>query len=406
MQANNVARQATASTREPFLSIPLTRLIPTVAILSGLFVGALILGWREGDGVALQLSLILGAITGILLQRARFCFQCMWTDWLDRRDPRGLLAIVLALAVGAIGYTIIFGAWLPDPSGTRLPPTAHISPVSYALILAGLAFGAGMAISGSCISAHLYRLGEGAPVSPFALIGVCGGFIFGFLTWNSLYLSWIFDASPLWLPRYLGYGGTLIAVLAALLGLAIWLLRSLPEPTQPEPCLIKRILINRWPAWMGGLGIGLVGTVAYLRLSPLGVTAEIGARSRQVAAAFGWIPARLEGLDILRGCATVIRDGFLTPNGMFVLGLVLAAFAAALISGTSRRPRPNALHMIRGLIGGVLLGWGSLTGLGCTIGTLLSGISAGAVSGWVFALTVLIATTTVTLAGRRLRLLP
>lgn len=392
--------------REPFLPIPRMRLIPALAILSGLVIAAVILGWRERDGVTLQLSLILGAITGVLLQRARFCFQCIWTDWLDRRDPRGLLAIILALGIGVAGYTVIFGAWLPDPFGTRLPPTAHIGPVSWALVLAGLAFGAGMAISGSCISAHLYRLGEGSPVSPFALIGVCGGFILGFLTWNSLYLSWIFDASPLWLPRYLGYGGALVAVLAILLGLALWLLRSLPKPLQAEPSLSKRILIDRWPAWIGGLGIGLVGTVAYLRLSPLGVTAEISARSRQVADAFGWIPARLEGLDTLRGCATVIRDALLTPNGLFVLGLVWAAFAAALISGASRRPRPDGTHVLRGLIGGVLLGWGSLTGLGCNVGTLLSGISAGAVSGWVFALTVVVATTGVTLAGRRLGWLP
>ena len=46
----------------------------------------------------------------------------------------------------------------------------------------------------------------------------------------------------------------------------------------------------------------------------------------------------------------------------------------------------------------------SVIGLGCTIGTLLSGISAGALSGWVFA-TALLAGTTVTLKlGRRLGL--
>ena len=38
-----------------------------------------------------------------------------------------------------------------------------------------------------------------------------------------------------------------------------------------------------------------------------------------------------------------------------------------------------------GLAGGMLLGWGAMTGLGCTVGTLLSGIMAGALSGWVFA---------------------
>jgi uncharacterized membrane protein YedE/YeeE len=44
-------------------------------------------------------------------------------------------------------------------------------------------------------------------------------------------------------------------------------------------------------------------------------------------------------------------------------------------------------------------------GLGCTVGTLLSGISAGAVSGWVFALGLLAGTTVTLWLGRRLRLL-
>jgi len=46
---------------------------------------------------------------------------------------------------------------------------------------------------------------------------------------------------------------------------------------------------------------------------------------------------------------------------------------------------------MRGISGGVLLGWGAMTGLGCTIGTLLSGGMAGALSGWVFGAAVFLA---------------
>ncbi|MCY1540808.1 sulfur transport [compost metagenome] len=42
--------------------------------------------------------------------------------------------------------------------------------------------------------------------------------------------------------------------------------------------------------------------------------------------------------------------------------------------------------MLRNLLGGVLLGWGGMLALGCTVGTLLSGIMAGAASGWLFGL--------------------
>jgi hypothetical protein len=71
---------------------------------------------------------------------------------------------------------------------------------------------------------------------------------------------------------------------------------------------------------------------------------------------------------------------------VFVGGLVLGALAAALAAGEFRPRRPTAAQIGRGLLGGVLLGWGAMVSLGCTVGVLLSGIMAGAVSGWLFAI--------------------
>ncbi|MGX7709014.1 YeeE/YedE family protein [Methylobacterium sp. Gmos1] len=365
----------------------------------------------EAGGTRLSLSLVFGALFGFVLQRSRFCFLCVWRDFLDRGDPRGVLGILAALAIGMAGYAVVFGAWLPDPSGTRLPPGAHIGPVGPILALAGLAFGAGMAISGSCLSAHLYRLGEGSPTAPFALLGAALGFVLGFLTWNPLYLAGIAEAPVTWLPRHLGYAGSLVAGLAVLAGLALWLLRRLrpapPRAYAPDPlrAAVSAVFVARWPTWLGGLAVGAIGALAYLRLGPLGVTAEIGGRSRQAASALGLLPERLEGLDGFRGCATALRDGLLTPNGLFVGGLVVAAFAAALAAGQFRPERPGRGHVLRGLSGGVLLGWGSMTGLGCSIGTLLSGIMAGALSGWVFGIAMLAGLTATLRLGRRLGLL-
>ena len=79
--------------------------------------------------------------------------------------------MLIALAAGTLGYHAVFGAFLPVPGADRLPPGAHIGPVSVALAVGAFVFGLGMRISGSCISAHFYRIGEGAPGSPFALLG-------------------------------------------------------------------------------------------------------------------------------------------------------------------------------------------------------------------------------------------
>ncbi|KAB1079442.1 YeeE/YedE family protein [Methylobacterium soli] len=368
--------------------------------------------WRlssEPGGSRLALSLTFGALFGFVLQRSRFCFYCQWRDLLIHGDPRGMLGILAALAAGLAGYAVVLGAWMPDPSGARLPPDAHIGPVGPVLVLAGVAFGAGMAVSGSCISAHLYRLGEGSSTAPFALLGTALGFVLGFANWNTLYFGGVSDAPVVWLPRHLGYAGSLTLGLALLAGLAWPLLRRLPETRTGEPGPggdpLRAIFSGRWPVWLGGLAVGAIGTMAYLRTGPLGVTAEIGGRARQAAAASGLLPARLEGLDTFRGCATAVRDAVLTPNGLFVAGLVFAAFAAALAAGQFRPERPRLGHAVRGLLGGLLLGWGAMTGLGCSVGTLLSGIMAGALSGWVFGFAMFAGAAATLWLGRRAGLL-
>jgi len=365
---------------------PRAALVAAAIVATGIVLWAFHLAAGGAGGGPLAISLVLGAVFGLLLQRSRFCFFCISRDFFERRDARGLLGLVAALAVGTLGYHAVFGAFLPDPGVGRLPPDAHIGPVSWVLAAGAGAFGVGMALSGSCISAHLYRLGEGATASPFALLGALAGFALGFLTWNALYLGAVQAAPVVWLPAFAGYGASVLLQLAAL-SLVAWLLVrfSRRQPAEaPAPTLTEALWRRRWPTYVGGCLIGMLGVIAYFRVGPLGVTAELGSLSRTMADAASLLPARLEGLDGFSGCATVIKDAILSENGVFVAGLVLAAFASALVAGDFRPTWPTAGAIARNLAGGVLMGWGAMVALGCTVGTLLSGIMAGAASGWVF----------------------
>jgi len=359
--------------------------------------GASALGAQSG-GRSLAFALGLGAVLGVVLQRSRFCFYCHARDYFERGDARGLLAIVVALAVGTVGMHIVMSGWLPVPQPGRLPPEAHIGPVSWALVLAGLAFGLGMVVSGSCISAHWYRLGEGSPTAPFALVGSALGFLLGFNTWNGLYTATIATAPVVWLPLHLGYTGSALLQLLLLALAAAVLWRRLPAAEAPVPtpasfgAALRRLVQGRWAYWLGGLAVGAIAVVIVLRLRPLGVTAALGSAARAAGEAYGWVPLRLEGLDGFGGCATVLAESlWRTPNALLIAGLVAGAFAAALASGQFAPARPRPSQIARGLGGGLLLGWGAMTGLGCTIGTLLSGTMAGALSGWVFGAAVLVA---------------
>ncbi|CAM3752022.1 hypothetical protein EV679_0642 [Kerstersia gyiorum] len=349
-----------------------------------------------GTGRGLAFSLLAGAFFGFALQRSRFCFYCITRDYLAHRDARGLLGLIAALALGLLGYYAVFGAFLPVPAPGRLPPGAHIGPVSWVLALGAATFGLGMAISGSCISAHLYRLGEGAFHSLFALLGALAGFGLGFVTWNPLYTAVIRDAPVIWLPHHLGYGGSLALQLTLLAALAAWLLRNqgrhhaAASGTAAPVSLLALLFSQRWPTYAGGLLIAGLGAMAYFRVAPLGVTAELGSIARTLADSLGALPARLEGLDGFAGCATVIKQSLLSNNGVFVAALVMASFASAILAGDFLPVRLHPGTALRHALGGLLMGWGGMLALGCTIGTLLSGIMAGAASGWIFALFCLV----------------
>lgn len=372
-------------------SIVSTRAVLPITLAGLLALALFAFIWQLSDGSnqgrAFSYSLASGALFGLFLQRSRFCFFCVTRDFVERRVPDGLLGLLAALAVGTLGYHAVFGAFLPDPSGGRLPPDAHIGPLSWVLALAATVFGIGMAISGSCISAHLYRLGEGHFASLATLAGALLGFVLGFLSWNPLYLAALQEAPVLWLPGRFGYGASLLLQLILLGTLAAWLLRYRQASSQAQIHGLWSLLFGaRWPSWVGGVLIGGLAVLAYFRVAPLGVTAELGSLARTSADNLGWLPPRLEGLDGFSGCATVIKETLLSNNGLFILGLVFGSWASALAAGDYRPSTGAPRDWLRGLLGGVLLGWGSLLALGCTVGTLLSGIMAGAASGWVFGL--------------------
>lgn len=397
-----------ATTESPPTSEPAAGrggLVAALAVTLAIAAAVHLLGQASG-GRALAFALGLGAALGVVLQRSRFCFYCHARDYIERGDARGLLAIVAALAVGTIGMHVVMTGWLPVPAPGRLPPDAHIGPVSWALVLAGLAFGLGMVVSGSCISAHWYRLGEGSPTAPFALLGAALGFLLGFNSWNALYSATVATAPVAWLPHHLGYAGSALLQLAVLaLGAAV-LWRRLPaeDVTRPRAtsfaAALRGLFQGRWPYAWGGVAVGVIAVLVVLRLRPLGVTAALGSAARTYGEQQGLMPLRLNGLDGFAGCVTAVLQAFWqTPNALLVAGIVGGAWAAALASAQFKPTLPTLRQVVRGLGGGVLLGWGAMTGLGCTVGNVLSGTMAGAVSGWVFGAAVFVAVW----AGLRLR---
>lgn len=361
------------------------------AVIAALLLLAFILSSNTSNSTA-PISLLIGMSLGLLLERGRFCFFCIFRDGIEDKNTTPFLSVLVAIATGSVGYALIFGQFLPDTSTDRLPPVAHIGPVSWVLVVAAFAFGIGMSLSGACISGHLYRLGQGYLRAIPALIGTLIGFVLAFLSWNWLYLNAISDAPTIWLPHYVGYSGALLITLSALLLLAFIAIR---RGTNSDPIrkvsaaplslsgTLKNLITERWSPIATGAIAGVLGTIAYLRVEPLGVTRQLSTTARTFMDSNKIGPESLVGLDRMAGCVAVVAEA-ITNNGWLVIGIIGTSFAAALAGGRFKFSRLTPTNSATALIGGILLGWGSMTSLGCTIGVLLSGTQAFALSGWVF----------------------
>lgn len=368
------------------------RTVFAAGVVASLLFAAYLLSGKEGTGANAAFSLLLGAALGITLERGRFCFFCIFRDAIEDRDTTPFLAILSAIAVGAIGYSILFGQFLPDTSTDRLPPNAHIGPVSLTLVISGLIFGLGMALSGACISGHLYRIGQGSIRAYPALLGSLLGFGLGFKSWNLLFSKSISEAPTIWLPHKFGYAGALLMTLIALAIIALlaikWGKNSTPI-ANPVPAALDSVslrnslIVTRWRPLTTGAIVGVIGTIAYLRIEPLGVTRQISTTSRTYFEGKSWIPQNLDGLDLMAGCIAVVTNA-ITNNGWLILGLVVASFAAALAGNRFKWQAITWRNGLTALLGGIFLGFSSMIALGCTVGVLLSGTQSFALSGWVF----------------------
>lgn len=345
----------------------------------------------EQAGTA-PISLLIGTALGLLFERGRFCFFCIFREGIEKKNSTPFISVLLAIATGAIGYSVVFGQFLPDTNSDSLPAGAHISPVSWPLALGAFTFGIGMALSGACISGHLYRLGQGYLRAIPALIGSFFGFALGLFSWNWLYLNAISEAPTIWLPHYIGYSGSLILTLVVLLGIGVLALKkgTHSEPFHNEPAktfslssIVKRLITERWSPITTGVTIGVIGVIAYLRIEPLGVTRQISTTTRTIMENRAIGPEVIHGLDRMAGCIAVVSDA-ITNNGWLILGIVVASFAAALAGNRFKPSKLTVRNTSTALLGGMFLGWGSMISLGCTIGVLLSGTQAFALSGWVF----------------------
>jgi len=346
---------------------------------------------------------VFGLAFGFVLQRARFCFASAFRDIFLMGHARNMKGVLVGLAVGAVGFGVVMSRQVPLTSLGIYPPSANVLPLGIHTVLGGLLFGVGMVVAGGCVSGSIYRMGEGYVASWVAFAGVMGGLLLSAHTWNWWWEAHISATPRIWLPHLIGHPGALVATLLGLAAVYVWVVSiehragvvvpvASGAPIQPESfgedlrSVARRFFEQAWPIIPAGAALGGLNVLLFMAQEPWGFTGEVSRWSIAAASIVNAAPGPLAGGESLPGCVLVPSDGnFLNHMLFLVLGMFFGSFAAAVGAGEFKLRIPRRpVRYGQSLGGGVIMGYGSGIGMGCTIGAFFSAIPSLAVNGWVF----------------------
>jgi uncharacterized membrane protein YedE/YeeE/TusA-related sulfurtransferase len=309
-------------------------------------------------------GLLIGALLGVVMQRGRFCVTGMLRDIFLQRSWRTFVALLIVIAVHAVGIAALTSA------GVIAPEYPTFAPV--AVVLGGLMFGIGIVLAGGCASGTWYRSAEGLVGSWIALImyalsaaAMKTGPLTGFAAWMK---GW--DTGLTTLPEALGVSPWLFVVV--LVAITVLLVRHF---LRKESRLPKPAALGSRPAWKrplhfyaAGALIGVLGVIAWPLSAASGRNDGLGITT----------PSSNLANFVVNGSGESIDWGV-----MLVLGLFAGAFLAAKATGEFRVRVPDAKAATRSVGGGVLMGVGAALAGGCTVGNGMVQTSLFSFQGWV-----------------------
>jgi uncharacterized membrane protein YedE/YeeE len=332
---------------------------------SALLIGALIviIAVAALAGARFGLMLSIGLGFGFTLEGLRFGFAGPWRAMILRREPAGILAQLLAIALVAVVAIPL----LQSHSGELVGAEA---PIGWAMIGGAFVFGAAMQVVLGCGSGTLVNAGSGNAVGLVALPFFAIGSFFG--AYN---LLWWTDLGSL--PIIVLHGGQGLAITLALLAAVACLLLWCAAPGTRK--LPKRYVVAAL----------LLAALAIANLlvagQPWGVVYGLGLWVAKGAVAAG---ADLSGSPFWAAAGPTARVGasVLTDyTSLTNFGLIGGAFLVASwrVGGLSARlPKLPPRAWIATVIAGLLLGYSSRLAFGCNVGAFFSGISTGSLHGW------------------------
>ncbi len=312
------------------------------------------------DGINLWLllgGLGLGAIFGILVQRASFCMMAAMSNLALMRDYRQLHAWMAAAAVAILGTLALESTGLVE-----IGASAYRNPrLDWAgAVLGGLIFGFGTTLAGGCAARTVVRVAEGNVGSLLTLVS------YGLAAMITLFgllepaRGWLIEHTALALPSGDASLATALNLPSLLLGFTLALVFGLIIVFTGRQHRDLRLLVT-------GAAIGLVVVAGWWLTGDLAQD-EFDPRAPTSLTFSG--PLARAFLFITTGSQTGTHFGV-----ALVGGTLLGAWLGALARGSFRWVLPDSAYIPHLLVGGIMMGTGAILAGGCNIGQGLSGLS-------------------------------
>jgi len=325
---------------------------------------------------------ILGFIFGAVANRTNFCTMGSVSDVVNMGSWGRMRMWLLAIAVAMLGAQALYAAGVVD-LGKSIYTQPNFRWLSY--ILGGFLFGVGMTLGSGCGSKTLVRLGGGSLKSlvVFVFFGVAA-----YATLKGLFAVWrtrAIDVVAVDLSQHGLAHQDLPTVVASATGIAP-AVAAIAVTAALALALLAFVFKDREfrasaDHVLGGLVIGLTIVGGWYVTGHLGFgedpntleTVYFGTNSRTIESLSYTAPVgyTIELLMLWTDASLRVSFGIAA-----VIGIVLGSFAYAIASRTFRfEGFAGAEDTVSHVAGGVLMGFGGVTALGCTIGQGLTGLS-------------------------------
>jgi hypothetical protein len=356
-------------------------------------------GFANAQSFLLWSTFAIALIMGAVVNKTNFCTMGAVSDWVNMGDTGRLRAWLLAIAIGVLGVTGLEAAGLVHVSST-FPPYRQNSLVWLENVFGGAMFGIGMTLASGCGNKTLVRVGGGNLKSIMVLLVI--SLIAYFMTnpfpgsdktlYSVLFYPWT-NPAAIALSTNQDLGAMLFAdhvatgrmVMGGVIGVVLlgWVFKSADFRTSFDNIL-------------GGLVVGLAVLAAWYVTSNLMVNADGDVMSLQSyvqdwdlyapadavrPAAVGPLAAQsftfINPMGQTLGYAAKGFDPTLLTFGIMALvGVIAGSLLWSLVSRSFRIEWfASGSDFVNHLAGAILMGFGGVLAMGCTIGQGITGFS-------------------------------